>query len=102
MQTFNNYFKSAVGKLGIKECEVSSDANANSRSKDGVDVAIEKYKDHPSINMTKKYGNLIYKKRFLILTPIKLGLSEMFLRKYLRILPIFVIQYFKIYGNMRY
>ena len=62
VQTFNNYFKSAVGKLGIKECEVSSDANANSRSKDGVDVAIEKYKDHPSIKMTKK--NISFKSRF--------------------------------------
>ena len=40
-----------VGQFGIKECEGSSDVNANSRSKDGVDVAIEKYKDHPSIKM---------------------------------------------------
>ena len=24
MQTFNNYLKSAVGKLGIKDCEASS------------------------------------------------------------------------------
>ena len=39
-QTFNSYFKSAVGKLGIKEREASSNLNANSRSKDGVDVAI--------------------------------------------------------------
>ena len=30
-QTFNNYFKSAVAKLGIKEYEASSDVNANSR-----------------------------------------------------------------------
>ena len=38
-QTLNNHFKSAVGKLEIKECEASSGVNANSRSKDGV-VAI--------------------------------------------------------------
>ena len=49
VQTFNNYFESVLGKLEIKEYEASSDANASSRSKDGVDVAIEKYKDHPSI-----------------------------------------------------
>ena len=88
--------------------------NANSRSKDGVDVAIEENKDHSSIKMInemyhlnyvlvlKKYGNLIFKKRFLVLTPRKRGLSEIFLRKYLRILPIFVAQYFKICGIMRY
>ena len=48
-QTFNNYFKNAVRKLRTKECEASSDMNANSRSKDGFDVAIEIYKDRPSI-----------------------------------------------------
>ena len=37
--------ESAVEKLGIKECETSSDLSANSRSKGGVDVAIEKYMD---------------------------------------------------------
>ena len=36
--------------------------NANSRSKDGVDVAIEKYKDHPSIKMTNK--NVSFESRF--------------------------------------
>ena len=46
VQTFNNYFESEVGKLGIKECETSSDVNANSRSKDSIDVAIKKYKYH--------------------------------------------------------
>ena len=98
-QTFNNY-SSAVGKLGIKKCETSSDVNANSRVKDGADVAIEKCKDHPSIKMInenvsfesrfsfKEIGSLIYKQRFLILTPRKWGLSEIFLSKYLRILPI--------------
>ena len=79
-QTLNNYFKSAVGKLGIKKREASSNVN-------GVDVATEKYKDHPSIKMInenvsfesrfsfKKYGSLVYKKRFLILIPRKWRLS---------------------------
>ena len=40
-QTFKNYFESAIGKLGIKECEATSDMNANSGSKDSVDVAIK-------------------------------------------------------------
>ena len=37
----------------------------------------------------KKYGSLICKKRFLIFTLRKRGLSEIFLRKYLRIFPNF-------------
>ena len=40
-----------MGKLGIKECEASSDVSANYRSKDGANVATEKCKDHPSIKM---------------------------------------------------
>ena len=40
MHTFNNYFKSAVEKLGLKEYEASYDVNANCRSKDGVHFAI--------------------------------------------------------------
>ena len=40
VHTFNNYFKSAVEKLGIKEYEASYDVNANCRSKDGVHFAI--------------------------------------------------------------
>ena len=50
-QTLKNYFESAIGKLAIKECEASSGVNANSGSKDSVDVAIKKYKDHPRIKM---------------------------------------------------
>ena len=61
-QTFNNYFKSTVGILGIKECEASSDVSVNSRSKDGVDDAIEKYNDHPSINMVNE--NASFESRF--------------------------------------
>lgn len=33
-------------KLGIKVCEISSDVNANSISKDEFDVAIKKCKGH--------------------------------------------------------
>ena len=61
-QTFNNYFKSVVGKSRIRECEASSDMNANSRSKDGADVAIEKYKDHPSIKLINE--NVSFESRF--------------------------------------
>ena len=60
-QTINNYL-SAVGKLGIKGCDASSDVNANSRFKDGVDVAIEKYKDHPSIKMINE--NISFESHF--------------------------------------
>ena len=51
-----------VGKLDIKECEASSDVNAYSKSKDGVDVAIENYKDHPSTKMINK--NVSFESRF--------------------------------------
>ena len=53
-QTFKNYLKSAVEKLRIKEYEANSDANVNARSKDGADVAIEKYKDRPSMKIILK------------------------------------------------
>ena len=66
--------------------------NANSRSKDDVDVAIEKYKDHPSLSFKDIRESDIQ----------KWELSEIFLRIYLRIPPIFVTPYFKIYGTMRY
>ena len=87
---------------------------ANARSKDSVNVAIEKYKDHPinkMINENVSFESRFSfteireserKTRFLILTPRNRGLSEIFLRKYLRILPIFVTLYFKIYGIMKY
>ena len=61
-QTFNNYFKGAVRKFGIKEYEHTSDVNANSRSTGGVDVAIEKYEDHPSIKMIIE--NVSFESRF--------------------------------------
>ena len=50
-QTFNNYFKSAAEKIGIKECEVSSHVNPNSGSTDDVDVAIENSKDYTIIKI---------------------------------------------------
>ena len=63
-QIFNNYFESAIGKLEIKECHASSEVNANYRSKDGVDVAVEKYKDRPSIKMINK--DVLFESRFSI------------------------------------
>ena len=57
-----NSFKNAVRKLGIKECEASSDVNANSRPKDEDDVAIEKYKDHLSIKIINE--NVLFKSCF--------------------------------------
>ena len=61
-QNFNNYFEGALRKLEIKECEASSDVNANSRSKDCFDVAIEKYKDHSCIKIINE--NKKFKSRF--------------------------------------
>ena len=63
-QIFNNYFKSAIGKLEIKKCDASSDVNANYRSKDGVGVVVEKYKDHASIKMINK--NALFESCFSI------------------------------------
>ena len=63
-ETFNNYFKSAIANLVIKEYE----------SKYGVDLAIEKFKDHPSVNLNvcfepcfifKDISETDYKKRFI-------------------------------------
>ena len=62
MQIFNDSFKSAVGRLGVKECEASSDVNENCTSKEGVDVAIKKYKDHPSIKMINE--SISFESRF--------------------------------------
>ena len=47
-----------VGRLGIKENEVNSDMNANSRLK--LDIVVEKWKDHVSIQ--KEVSNLNSKK----------------------------------------
>ena len=35
-----------MGKLGVNECEASSEMNANSRSTDGVDITNENNKEH--------------------------------------------------------
>ena len=57
-QTLNIYFESTVGKLRTKECEANFDLNANFRSKNGVDVAIEKYKDHPNVKIIIDFQTL--------------------------------------------
>ena len=61
-QTFKNYLKGAAETLRIKEHEANSDMNVNARSKDGVDVAIEKHKDHPSMKIINE--NLSSESRF--------------------------------------
>ena len=61
-QTFNGYFQSLGEKLGKKECEANSDAKAIERSKVGVDVAIEKYKNHPSVKIINE--NVSFESRF--------------------------------------
>ena len=50
-KTFNNYFGNAVNNLGIKECEFDLDVDSNCNYMNGVDIAIHKFKDHPSIKM---------------------------------------------------
>ena len=46
-ESINNYYKNAVGKLGLNEYENSFDVNENNNL-DPVDVITEKYKNHPS------------------------------------------------------
>ena len=58
---FNSYFEKAVANLGIKEYE-SLDTNPGSASQDDVDIAISKYKNHPSIKMINK--NVSFESRF--------------------------------------
>ena len=50
-KTFNNYFGNAVNNLGIKECEFELNVDSNCNYMNGVDIAIHKFKDHPSIKM---------------------------------------------------
>ena len=58
-----NYHKPSIIHLKVwQQCKPSSDVNANSRSKDSVDVSIEKYNDHPSINMINE--NASFESRF--------------------------------------
>ena len=59
--TFNNYFEKTVIELGIKEYE-NFDKNPDSRSLDNVDIAINKYKNHPSIKMINE--NVSFESRF--------------------------------------
>ena len=61
-ETFNNYFESALANLSIKGYENNVTDNTNSGSKDGVDLAIEKYKDHPSIKIMNQ--NVSFGSRF--------------------------------------
>ena len=88
--------------------------NTNSRSKGGVDVFMEKYKDHPSIKMI--HENVSFEWRFSFkeitesdkkevsnLNSKKAGtFGNVYLRKYFSILLIFATQYFKVCRTMRY
>ena len=58
---FNSYFEKTAIELGIKECE-NFDTNPNSRSLNNVDVAINKYKNHPSIKIVNE--NVSFESRF--------------------------------------
>ena len=93
--------------LSIQDC--SSDGNAISRSKDNVDVATEKYKDHSTVKMIN--GNLSFESRFSFKEIFESCKNEVYnltprrqwikiLRKYLRILQIFITLHFKIYRIM--
>ena len=59
--TFNNYFEETVIELGIKEYE-NFDKNPDSRSLGNVDIAINKYKNHPSIKLINE--NVSFESRF--------------------------------------
>ena len=50
-KTFNNYFGNAVNNLDKKECEFDLNVDSNCNYMNGVDTAIHKFKDHPSIKM---------------------------------------------------
>ena len=57
--TFNSYLEKTVIELGIKE---SFDMNLDSRFLDNVDIAINKYKNHPSIKMVNE--NVSFESKF--------------------------------------
>ena len=78
-ETFSNPFESVVANVGINEYESSVTDNTKSGPNDGVDLAIEKYKDNPStkiikenvsllnhVSVLKIYVRQIYKNRLLI------------------------------------
>ena len=60
---FNKYFESAVGKLGIKEYDVSSDVDASYRSKVVLTLLLKKTRTiHPNIKMINE--NVSFESRF--------------------------------------
>ena len=48
-ETFNSYFKEAVSKLDIQENKDITDRVSQFYLEDPAQIAIEKYKNHPSI-----------------------------------------------------
>ena len=59
-RTFNSFFETAVDSLGIKEN--ASDLDISINSEDPVDIAIMKYREHPSI--IKITENVSFESRF--------------------------------------
>ena len=49
--SFSNFFENAIHSLGVKTNEYSND---NYGLKNPVEIAIKKYQQHPSINLTKE------------------------------------------------
>ena len=80
----------------------------------GVDIAIHKFKDHPSIKMInekvrfessfgfKEVSNLDIEREISHLNTKKVGTLEIFLQKFYKNLLMYVTPHLKIYGIMKY
>ena len=98
-------------ELGIKEYE-NFDKNPYFGSLDNVDIAINKYKNHPSLKMINENISFesrfnfkvsqIYKKKFLISTQRRWESLVKYLLKYLQSLQMFVMHYLEIFGILKY
>ena len=63
-ETFNNVFKTAVSKLSIQDNSDLVDIIDSADTKDPVDIAIAKYKNHPSILKIKEKVNINFEFNF--------------------------------------
>ena len=97
-------------ELGIQGHE-NFDTNPESRSLDNVDIAIYKYKTHPSIKMINENVSLESRFNFKDIneSDIQKEISNLnskkagiYLQKYLKNLQMFVIQYLEIFGILKY
>ena len=82
--TLDEYFQNVITKLGITECSDNFGTNAATLG-DPVNIALEKFKDHPSVKIRRKQE-----------------LSVTSQLKYLRYPLIFVIKCFKKYGLSKF